>query len=579
MTKSIQNNVKTKKKKRLPLNSSQLHNREKKAHEKSFLTLFQKMGFLHVPTDGEQITFMGRTGEFDAFFIFQNILLIVEYTVGKPDSAHLLKKKVLYDLILGNSDDFLEFAEEKFPKLKTSMDPLYTRSVFKLRFLYVSKHEPSEEVINVCPGIHFIHGSTAKYFHALVGTIERSARIEFLKFLRFNHRDVGEGAISSSQNPLIYDGFLLPEGNSSYPKNFKIVSFYADPERLISRSYVLRRDSWRDDSHLYQRILISKKIKQMRKYLFEDKRVFVNNIIVTLPPETLVTAVAGSGREMNSSDLGRVQAVSVQIPDGFDMIGLVDGQHRVFCYHEGSDRGESEIKILRKRQNLMVTGIVYPNDFNELARRSFEAKLFLEINDNQARAHSSLKHDIEVIIKPFSGIAIAKRVLQMLGRKGIYKGMLQTSFFDDTTKIKTSSIVSYGLLPLVKLGGSDSLFSAWTDTQKNKLIESNSDHQFELLEKYIEFCVQKINEFFVAVKLAKGDTHWGIDVNPRPALLSPTAINGLIVCLRKIIEDGHELSDEAHKKNLKKIGEVDFSSFKSSQWQKLGTLLYTNHYI
>jgi len=472
MAKSNQTAVKTKRKQRKPPTASQLQVREQKAHEKSFLSLFQKMGFTYIPTDGIQITFLGRTGEFDAIFIFQNILLVVEYTIGKPDSAHLLKKKVLYDLISANGDDFLEYAEATFSKLKESMDPLYPRSVFKVRFLYASKRESSEEVMNACPDVHFIHGATAKYFHALVGTIERSARIEFLKFLGLNHSDVGEGAISNSQTPLVYEGFLLPEGNSSYPKHFKIVSFYADPERLIARSYVLRRDGWRDESHLYQRILISKKIKQMRKYLFEDKRVFVNNIIVTLPPETLVKAIGINGREASSNDAGRVQAVAVQIPDGFDTIGLVDGQHRVFCYHEGSDRGETEIKILRKRQNLMVTGIVYPVDFNETARRSFEAKLFLEINDNQTRARSSLKHDIEVIIKPLSGIAIAKRVLQELGRRGIYKGMLQTNFFDDPTKIKTSSIVSYGLLPLVKLSGTDSLFAAWAEPQKNKLAEA-----------------------------------------------------------------------------------------------------------
>lgn len=563
--------------KRKPLTVVQLQRREQRVHTKAHRVLFEKLGFAHLQTDGVQINFKGRTGELDDIFISQNLVLIVEYTIGRPDSSHLAKKKILYDLILSNLEEFLGYAESVYPKLKGTLDPLYPRRVVKARILYASKQDPSAELIAACPNINFIHGATFKYFQALVGAIEKSARIEFLKFLGFQYDEVGEGAISSSRGHLAYDGFLLPDGNSSYPANYKVVSFYADPERLISRSYVLRRDGWRDESHLYQRILVPKKIKQMRRYLVDERRVFVNNIIVTLPPETQLR-LSGSGKDIKDADLGKVRAVTVQIPDGFDTIGLVDGQHRVFCYHEGSDKGEEEIKILRKRQNLMVTGIVYPQDVSAVERRSFEAKLFLEINDNQTPARPALKHDIEVIIRPGSGIAIAKRVVQELGRRGPYKGMLQSSYFDPPTKIKTSSIVSYGLRPLVKLDGTDSLFTVWSHFDKAKLKDSNAPENAPLLEEYVKFCTDKINELFVEMKLAANSPTWDIEATPHSPLLSPTAINGMIVCLRKIIENGHQLSSKAHKKQLKNIPAVKFTAFKSSQWQKLGALIYEKHY-
>ena len=557
---------------------AQIHERQKKTHEKGFHVLFKKLGFVHVVSDGTQVTYEGRSGEFDGIFVFKNVVLIVEYTIGKPESAHLLKKKILYDLILKDTEKFLTYAETIFPKLKNAIDPLYPKAACRIKILYASKYDPSEEVMNACPDVKFIHGATAKYFQALVGTIEQSARIEFLKFLEFNHDDVGEQSISNSHTLLTYEGFLLPDGSSHYPSNYKVVSFYADPERLIARSYVLRRDGWREESHLYQRILIAKKIKQMRRYLVEEKRVFVNNIIVTLPPETKIGRPRGASSGKERADSARVQAVEVQIPDGFDTIGLVDGQHRVFCYHEGSDRAEQEIKILRRRQNLMVTGIVYPDGTSEIERRTFEAKLFLEINDNQARARSSLKHDIEVILRPNSGIAIAKRVVQELGRRGPYKNMLQISFFDSVTKIKTSSIVSYGLRPLVKLDGIDSLFAAWSNKDKNKLKDAKPGAENDLLEEYLNFCTERINEFFVEVKLAYGSQGWDLDVSPRSVLLSPTAINGQIVCLRKIIESGQNLSTTDHKKKLKNIQAVPFESFRSSHWQRLGALLFSDHY-
>ena len=384
--------------------------------------------------------------------------------------------------------------------------------------------------------------------------------------------------ISSNHSPIVYNGFLLPDGNSSYPSDYKIVSFYADPERLMDRCYVLRRDGWRDESHLYQRILIQEKIKQMRKYLTEEKRVFINNVIVTLPSETTLNEIESTGRNIPRNDLGRVRPVEIQIPDGFDMIGLVDGQHRVFCYHEGSDRAEAEIKILRKRQNLMITGIVYPVNVSVQDKRSFEARLFLEINDNQARARSSLKQDIELIIRPYSGIAIAKRVVQELGKRGPYKGMLQNSYFDSPNKIKTSSIVSYGLRPLVKLDGIDSLFSAWNNPRKNELKDAKGNDRLDLLEEYISFCTLKINEFFIEAKLAFQNGDWDIDAKPRSPLLSPTAINGLIVCLRRIIENKHALTMDAHKSSLVGLDKIEFSSFKSSQWQRLGGEIYTKHF-
>lgn len=565
-------------KSRKPPSPEQLQIREQRLQRKSFRGLLNKLGFSQIATDGKEFSFCGRTGEIDDIFIFENILLVAEYTVGKPNSAHLLKKKVLYDKILADVEGFIAFCREIYPDFSKAVNSIYKANLFQIKILYVTKSDPSEELITNCPDIQFIYGASAKYFHALVKTIERSARIEFLKFLGLEYCQVGKAALGNAHESITYQGFLLPEGNSSYPNGYKIVSFYADPERIITKSYVLRRDGWRDESHLYQRILIAKKIRQMRRYLVEESRVFVNNVIVTLPPDTVLNELDKAGKNIGPSGLEKVRPVSVQIPSGFNTIGIVDGQHRVFCYHEGSDRAEAEISKLRQQQNLMVTGIIYPPGTNEIECRSFEARLFLEINDNQARARSSLKQDIEVIIKPYSGLAIAKRIVQELGRRGPLKGMLQTSFFDSPNKIKTSSMVSYGLRPLVKLDGADSLFFAWKNTDKSNLKDANAANRANLVEEYIEYCTRKINEFIVEVKLASGNTDWDIDEEPRNELLSTTAINGLFVCLRRIILSGQTLTPEAHKRRLKNINKLKFSSFKSSQWQRLGAKLFEDHY-
>ncbi|HZR34988.1 MAG TPA: hypothetical protein VFA75_06400 [Nevskia sp.] len=360
---------------------------------------------------------------------------------------------MLYDKILADVPSFISFARDKYPGFSKELNNVYPGSAFKIAVIYISKYDVDQEAIDNCPDFQFLFGSTARYFEALTKTIGKSARFEFFKFLRISYEQYAEASLHASKSAIKYDGFLLPESNSDYPSGFKVVSFYADPETLIKCCYVLRRDGWRDGAHLYQRVIIPKKIRSMRRYLTEQGRVYLNNIIVTLPNGTNLNDIS-KGKNLLSTDLDRAKPISVEIPGGFERIGIVDGQHRVFCYHEGADAAEPKIAPLRKRQHLLVTGLVYPETWTEQSRHSFEAKLFLEINDNQTRARSALKQDIEVIINPYSATAIAKRIAHELNVSGPYKGMLQAGFFDSPSKIKTTSIVSYGLRPLVKVVGS-----------------------------------------------------------------------------------------------------------------------------
>lgn len=151
------------------------------------------------------------------------------------------------------------------------------------------------------------------------------------------------------------------------------MSFYVDPAALLTRSYVLRQDRWEESSNLYQRMISKKKIEAVRRYLLEDKRVFINNIIVTLPPTTEVLDT--HGRHLDLSTVVKTTPVKIRLPSRYNSVGLVDGQHRVYSYYEGG-LNEDRIRKLRIQQNLLATGIVYPTSANQNERIKFEAKLF-----------------------------------------------------------------------------------------------------------------------------------------------------------------------------------------------------------
>jgi hypothetical protein len=120
-------------------------------------------------------------------------------------------------------------------------------------------------------------------------------------------------------------------------------------------------------------MISKKKIEAVRRYLLEDKRVFINNIIVTLPPTTEVLDT--HGRHLDLSTVVKTTPVKIRLPSRYNSVGLVDGQHRVYSYYEGG-LNEDRIRKLRIQQNLLATGIVYPTSANQNERIKFEAKLF-----------------------------------------------------------------------------------------------------------------------------------------------------------------------------------------------------------
>ncbi len=574
---------KKKKKQKLSPEAKALRRTQHRFH-REFRALFRNLGFVRVKADGVELKVDGRTGELDDIFVYENVLVLVEHTTGQAGSEHVLKKKPFFDKIQADVPGFLQIARQKFPELLKQLSAKYDDSHYKVRIMYVSLYDVAKETVDTCPDVYFIDAGLRKYFYALGNTIHSSARVEFFSYLKLKWSDIGESTLTAATQSREYVGQLLPESMSSYPKGFRVVSFYADPESLILGAYVLRRDGWRDSSHLYQRILIKGKISKMRKYLIERKRVFVNNVIVTLPDSTALNDPSAKGANLPAQDLNKARPITVSIPVDYGTIGIIDGQHRVFCYHEGIDTFESQIAVLRKRQHLLVTGIIYPSLMTQKAKLEFEARLFLEVNDTQTRARPALRQDIETIVRPFSGIAVARRVIAELSKKGPYAGLFQLSYFDSSAKIKTSSIVSYGLRPLVKFDGADSLYAAWSNSKKANLKAREGkftkgagyDDDLKLLDAYVEFCVKSLNDFLLAAKLSYGASNWNVDVKTPSDLLRPTSINGLIACLRRVIESGLPLDE--HNKRLHNLSAVKFSGFKSSSWDTLGETIFKKHY-
>lgn len=99
------------------------------------------------------------------------------------------------------------------------------------------------------------------------------------------------------------------------------------------------------------------------------------------------------------------------------------------------------------------------------------------------------------------------------------------------------------------------------------------------LDDYVQFCTAKINDILVGHKMGIEGTSkdlWTLDRKISRAL-NATAINGVIFCLRKLLQEKKTTDLEGYKTAFKKLN-IDFTpdkfKYKSSHWAALGEEIF-----
>lgn len=123
---------------------------------RDFRSFLRELGFFQIKADGVQITVDGRPGELDDILVYENVLLLVEYTIGKTDSSHVLKKKPFFDNILADVPRFIEIARDQYAKLSGHLGDLYTGVHYHVRIIYVPLHEAAQTTVDACPNVVFL---------------------------------------------------------------------------------------------------------------------------------------------------------------------------------------------------------------------------------------------------------------------------------------------------------------------------------------------------------------------------------------------------------------------------------------
>ena len=590
------NRMKAKSKKKKLTPEQIAFRKEQRDQKKEIRDLMKRIGFSRLAgIDGKEFVFDGRTSELDDIFICENIIILTEYTIGEPN---LLKKSILYNKINDNIGNFIRFLvnnniyDSFADEYKNRMSQKYTINQLKVKILYCSKKSISQEHKDNVEGVLYFDYYIVKYFKSLTSVIKLSARHEFLEFLGINESDFGDNILSSATGTTnCFSGHILPEEMSSFKEGYKIISFYIDADSLLKRAYVLRQEGWRKKENVgyYQRMLDSKRIASMRKYLSDEKRVFINNIITTISESDIKLytdhdrqheiSIGEDGNFIECNNHTNITPAFIDIKNKCNIIGIIDGQHRTYAYHEGDDSYEQYISHLRKIQNLLVTGIIFPKNESKENRLKFEANLFLEINANQKKVGQLIQQEIQMQTMPFSSIAIGKCILNILNEHGPLVNLIEIYTYEKG-KIKTASIVSFGLKPLIKVDKqkTDTFYRIWNNDKKEDLTKSDCQ-DYALLDDYKKYCANKISEVLSAFKSCLDSTMWQpYNAKTSTGILTVTFINGVLNLIRLLIENDKLTNFESYRNHIAAVKEFNFKNYKSSQYRRLGEDLYKKYF-
>jgi len=283
---------------------------------------------------------------------------ILKYRAVKASTLSLPKLITLFSGVpVKKRADFREVKDWKAIYLGTS------------RELIDKKMEP--EKFSDSQGLTIINADDWDYINALKNVVGRWAGFEFISFLGLSPNEI-EGIEDIDK----YFEFYKLEGRKITGGAMKadIFQFTASPDFLLRTCKVFRFYGLLGfkPKVYFQRMLIKKKVEEIRKFLGKEiERCFPTPITVVLPPTTSIREREGTNK--------------LAIPFKYGSISIIDGQHRLYAYASLKEHA----KEMLKKSRILVNGIKF-NTENEDDILKFSARAFIDINREQMKVKTSL---------------------------------------------------------------------------------------------------------------------------------------------------------------------------------------------
>lgn len=363
-------------------------------------------------------------------------------------------------------------------------------------FIFVTNQElNSSDLLKLKEkGIVFLNRTVLDYFNELIKLYRNLAYYQFLSFL-LNGKSIKSIEKSELEIPAIQCKY----SNKEYCYLFGI-----QPAKLIPISSVLHRKLTLDNDipTNYQRLVKAGKINEIKKFISEERGVFPTNIIISFESK-------GDYFKPKGAKINDIQFGVLSLPNQFQSITVIDGQHRLFAY-DGLEQAEKDL--------------IYVVAFHKLTPEK-QVQTFININEKQTKVSSSLMWDLYPnILEPDSKDYIKARISLLVKKLNSEKssalmGTIQydsAEYSDKGSKITLESICS-----AIKSEGIVQIIDGKLDSY---LVKNNKEKiVYQVLESYFN-TIKKLNP-----------EHWDRKEKTKNLLRSNQGIGALIKLLKEII--------------------------------------------
>ena len=414
--------------------------------EKRVRSVLKRAGFQDV--NGGNKFYLGRN-QIDASGGSENTLLIIECktrSTRKPGFLDPIRK------LRGQIDSIRAGTKENliYKKYDNFRFIVATNSKF-------SRFDRIEARKGRTRKIHLWDRDFTNYYDQLSGKIGEVTKYSIL----------GELGVTPKQSK--EEGF--PCVRSSFYKD-DLFFFLAYPRQLLKWAYVARREVGKE--HYYQRLIESRKLQEICRYVQEEGGYFPNAIVLAINGKANFTPLSIKKKSIPQWSFGKIEFGTLNLPAIYRSCWIIDGQHRLY----GAAKAKTAIRPLP------IVALEHPT-------LEDQARLFLEINENQKPVPPDLVWDLRGEMQQADEKGIISQVAKELNRKGVLQHRVYIPLGGPRRKgqLKLSSIC----MAIYKFRLTDRVLR---DNIGNPLYRNDINKRIRSVSKSINSSLSVINRIF-----------------------------------------------------------------------------------
>jgi DGQHR domain-containing protein len=217
-----------------------------------------------------------------------------------------------------------------------------------------------------------------------------------------------------------------------------LYAFTASPDQLLRLGFVYRLEY--KDVKGYQRPLKLGKLRDINRFLSEDEH---NGF----PTSVLVAFDEQEGRRLEFSPIGGTNpgdedsAVGeLVVPAYYGIAEVIDGQHRLFGYHDFTRTRAYESRLSDRRKHDRLLVVAYPDP-----QQTERPKLFLDINSNQTKIPTRQIWAMMGRSRADTQMGFIANIVQKLNEKGPLRDQIQVPGYTRGTRPLNIANVGSGI--------------------------------------------------------------------------------------------------------------------------------------